>query len=44
MMPNNKKSKMLDIENGEVDYKFICNILLAFCIFILIMFLFSKKK
>jgi hypothetical protein len=44
MMSNNKKSKMLDIENGEVDYKFICNISLAFCIFILIMFLICKKK
>ena len=40
----NKRSKMLDITNGDIDYRFIANISLAFCIFILIMFLICKKK
>ena len=39
-----KKSKMLNIENGDIDYGFIANISLAFCIFILFMFLICKKK
>ena len=39
-----KKSNMQGIKNEGIDYSFIANISLAFCIFILCMFLICEKK